>query len=54
MLEGNYENGKHEGLWISWYSNSQKSLGGNYKYGNLEGHSIEYYKNRKQKETVSV
>ena len=32
-LEGNYKDGKQEGVMIAWYENGEKELEGNYKDG---------------------
>jgi len=35
--EGNYRNGKKEGLWVSWYRGGEKASEGNYRNGKKEG-----------------
>jgi len=36
-LEGNYKDGKEEGLWTEWHKNGQKEWEGNYKDGKEDG-----------------
>ena len=35
--EGNYKNGKKEGLWTGWYENGQKRTKSNWRNGKREG-----------------
>ena len=35
--EGNYKNGKYDGLMTQWYENGKKKLEGHYKNGKQEG-----------------
>ena len=44
-MEGNYKDGKEDGLWVWWYKNGQKSMEGNYKNGKAVGLHVNWYEN---------
>ena len=44
-MEGNYKDGKEDGLWVWWYENGQKSMEGNYKDGKAVGLHVNWYEN---------
>jgi antitoxin component YwqK of YwqJK toxin-antitoxin module len=43
--EGNWENGKVNGLWTYWYENGQKNFEGTYKNGLKDGPWMSWYDN---------
>ena len=45
ILEGNYKNGKVNGLWTAWLKNGQKSREENYKDGKPDGLRTLWWKN---------
>ena len=47
--EGNFKDGKQDGLWTGWYENGQKRQQINYKDGKSEGLYIEWDKNGQKK-----
>jgi antitoxin component YwqK of YwqJK toxin-antitoxin module len=44
--EGNYKDGKAEGLWVSWHENGQKSWEGNLKEGEEVEGSAKYWNSK--------
>ena len=46
-LEGNFKDGKREGLHTMWHENGQKKLEGNFKDGKPEGLHTSWYENGK-------
>ena len=49
-LEGKYNNGIKDGLWIEWYKNGQKMEEEIYKNGEEDGKWTWWYKNGQKKE----
>ena len=43
--EGNYKNGKFEGLHVAWYKNGQKKGENNWKEGKQEGLAVGWHEN---------
>ena len=44
-LEGNYINGKYDGIWTQWFANGQKFIEGKYNEDMLIGFWRQWYKN---------
>jgi antitoxin component YwqK of YwqJK toxin-antitoxin module len=51
--EGSYKNGKKDGLWNTWRTNSQIKVEVNYKDGKRDGFFTEYYDNGQKREEGS-
>ena len=49
MDEGNYKDGKLDGLMAAWHENGQKAVEGNFKDGKLDGPSVMWHKNGQKK-----
>ena len=47
--EGNYEDGKEDGLFVMWFENGQKLREGKYKEGKPDGLSVSWHENGKKK-----
>ena len=47
--EGNYKDGKRDGLWTSWHENGKKKKEGNYKDGKRDGLWTSWYDNEQKK-----
>ena len=47
QMDGEYKNGKRNGLWVSWYTNGKKWSEGAYKNGKSEGRRATYFENGK-------
>ena len=45
-MEGNYKDGKEDGLWVSWHKNGQKQIERHYKDG-IKVENTEKFLNRK-------
>ena len=43
--EGNYKDGKKDGLWTTWYNNGQKQAEANFKEGKEDGLGITWHEN---------
>ena len=52
-LQGNYKNGKRDGLWVVWHENGQKKSEGNYKDGNQDGPITLWHKNGQKSQEVN-
>ena len=44
-MEGNYKDGKEDGLWVWWYENGQKEAEVNWKNGKQDGLHLNWYEN---------
>ena len=44
-MEGNYKDGKEDGLWVWWYENGQKEAEINWKNGKQDGLHLNWYEN---------
>ena len=51
--EGNFKDGKQEGLFVMWYENGHKEQEKNLKDGNLHGLSVGFYKNGQKRWKVN-
>ena len=49
IWEGQYKNGKEDGLFTGWYENGKKKWEETYKYGEYDGLETKWYKNGKKK-----
>ena len=47
QMDGEFKDGKRNGLWVSWYMNGNKWSEGMFKYGKGEGKRITYFENGK-------
>jgi len=47
QMDGEFKDGKRNGLWISWYVNGKKWSEGTYKNGMSDGKRITYFENGK-------
>jgi len=47
QIDGEYKDGKRNGLWVSWYMNGKKWSEGSYKNGKSEGRRVTYFENGK-------
>ena len=47
QMDGGYNDGKRDGLWISWYMNGKKWSEGEFRNGKGEGKRITYFENGK-------
>ena len=45
LAEGNYKDGKQEGLTVEWHENGQKKAEGNWKDGKQEGLAVKWHEN---------
>ena len=52
--EGNYKEGKQDGLWTWWDENGKKKREGNYKEGKLDGLWTHWYENGQKKSEGTV
>ncbi|MCX6242043.1 MAG: hypothetical protein NTX43_09585 [Bacteroidetes bacterium] len=47
QMDGEFNDGKRNGLWISWYMNGNKWSEGTFKNGKSEGKRVTYFENGK-------
>ena len=47
QMDGEYNDGKRNGLWVSWYMNGNKWSEGAFKNGKSEGRRVTYFENGK-------
>lgn len=47
QMDGEYKDGKRNGLWISWYMNGNKWSEGSFKNGKSDGKRVTYFENGK-------
>jgi len=47
QMEGEFKDGKRNGLWVSWYMNGRKWSEGSFKNGKSEGKRATYFENGK-------
>jgi len=47
QMDGEFKDGKRNGLWLSWYSNGNKWSEGTFKNGKSEGKRTTYFENGK-------
>ena len=47
QMDGEYKDGKRNGLWVSWYMNGKKWSEGTFKNGKSEGRRVTYFENGK-------
>ena len=53
MGEGNFKDGKQDGLTTSWHKNGQKKFERNFKAGKRDGLYVEWYPNGKKNQEVN-
>ena len=51
--EGNYKDGKFDGLLVLWHENGQKSDEGNFEDGKMDGLHVKWYPNGKKNQEVN-
>jgi len=54
LSQGNYQNGKKEGLWTYWHTNGRKALEGNFQNGKKEGIWTRWHRENGQEKSKEV